>query len=88
MDFEVAESLLQHSRGGREGAEDTMPIATEPRPLSDYVPNFTSSSDGLQGVDGIYEDGQSDRQASSQEPQADAQYAPISIPPALGQVCR
>ena len=87
VDFEVAESLLQHSRGGRNGAGENMPIATQ-----DYSTQFSQSNEDFRVGDGMseheHEHGDGERQTSSQERQSDAQYAPISNPPAFGQVCR
>ncbi len=82
-DFEVAESLPQHSRGGCEANGDAMPIATE-----EYSTESPNLNEGVRVGDGTSEHGQGGRQSNSQEPQAESQYAPISNPPAFGQVCR
>ena len=83
VDFEVAESLLQHSRRGREAGGDKMPIATQE---SNTEPLPTSED--IRIANGGSEHGGGDRQSNSQERQSDAHYAPISNPPALGQACR
>ena len=80
-DSEGGQSSLQHSHGGREANGDNMPIATD-----HFATNFTSLNEDQRTGDGI-SPGRSDRQASSQERQADAQYPECSNSPALGQVC-
>ena len=82
VDFEVAESLLQHSRGVREASGDKMPIPTQ-ESTTDLSP-----TNEVGAANGAKEHGRGDRQSNSQERQSDAQYAPISNPPALGQACR
>lgn len=81
-DFEVAHSLLQHSRGGREVDGDRMPIATDNH-TSNSIRLTERSTTGAGLISG-----QGDRRSNSQERQADAQYDPISNQNALGQVCR
>lgn len=80
VDLDIAESLIQHSRGERGANGDSMPIATE-GPGAGF-------SDKQEAGDDASENGQGPRQSNSQERQSDLQYAPISNPPALGQVCR
>ncbi len=81
-DFEGAQSLLQHSRGGREVIRDGIPIATD-----HFATNSTSSNEDQRPGD--YKAlGQGDNQDSWQDRQADAQEASVNNSPALGQACR
>lgn len=82
-DLEVAESLLEHSRGVRETHNVDMPTATD------------ASNTGIADVNedstvgnGISELDPGNGHIGSHEQQSDSQYGPISNPPALGQVCR
>ena len=83
VDFEGIESLLQQPRVKRAADGDDMPIATE-----NFATEGQDTSERLGSRDESTEQGQGDTQPSSQERQSDAQYAPISNPPAFGQVCR
>ena len=85
VEYEAAEQLLQHSRKGREGNGDTMTLVAEHTSLPDFVTNFGNTSEEQKGDGGPQEQSQ-EEQNSSQDRQADANYA--VIPPALGQVCR
>lgn len=85
FEYEAAEQLLQHSRRAREVNGDTMTLVAEHTSLPDFATNFGSTSDEQKGDGGLQEQSQ-DEQNSSQDRQADANYA--VIPPALGQVCR
>ena len=83
VDLEVAQSLLQHSRRAQEADGDGMPISTQD-PSTELPATARDDSVGNDAV----EHGRENRQSNSQERQPDAQYAPISNPPALGQACR
>ena len=82
-DFEMAESLLQHPRGGQEANGDGMAVNTE-----DLSTHFTNANEDLRVADNTPEHEQGDRYSSSQERQSDSHYAIISNPPAFGQICR
>ena len=87
IEFEAAEQLLQHSRAGREADGDSIGLVAEHRSPPDFATNFGGAGKEQKFDDGPLEQGQNE-QSQSQDCQADAQYAPISNPPALGQVCR
>ena len=87
IEFEAAEHLLQHYRAGRETNGGSMGLVAEHRSLPDLVTNFGGAGEEQKFDNGPLEQGQNE-QSQSQDRQADAQYAPISNPPALGQVCR
>ena len=87
IEFEAAEQLLQHSRAGREANGDSMGLVAEHRSSSDFATNLRVVGEEQRSDNGQLEQGQ-DEQSPSQDRHADSHYAPISNPPALGQVCR
>ena len=83
VDFEVAQSLLQHSRIARDTNGDG------PAPMAESNSgNAPSPIDNLKTTEGASESEQEGRHANSQEHQTNAQCAPISNPAPLGQACR
>ena len=82
-DLEVAESLLEHSRGVRETHNGNGSTAADASSMELAVINEDSKVDN-----GISELDPGDGHIGAHEQQSDSQYAPISNPPALGQVCR
>lgn len=89
VDYEIAEQLIQHAQGRRDGnGNDVAGTAPE----SNTLPDFTSGDRGLSGDQAGESNNsqprQGNRRSSSQERQPEEKYDPISIPVAMGQVCR
>ena len=83
VDFEVAKSLLQHSRIARDAIGDGPISMAESKPG-----NATSPSDDPKTMEVASESEQEGRHTNSQERQTSIQCAPISNPAPLGQACR
>lgn len=74
FEYEIAKQLIQHSQGRRPSPDVAGGLAER---NGDHRP----TDQGLQPPE---ENGRT----SSQEHVSDMHYAPITVPPALGQVCR
>lgn len=83
VDFEVAESLLQHSRAGRDGGEGSTHLAVEPPTVK-----ATSLHKDQEVGDNQSVHEQKDRHSNPQEPQLDPHCEHLNTAPTLGQVCR
>ena len=89
VDYEIAEQLIQHAQGRRDGSGNDVASIASDRKTS---PDFTSGDGGQKGdrraEDSKSRSRQDNRRSSSQERQPEEKYAPINIPVAMGQVCR
>lgn len=85
VDYEIAEQLIQHAQGRRDGSGIDM-VGT----LPDFATGPTGLNEGHRAGagDGVPQHTRDSRRSLSQEPLPEAHYAPIGIPVALGQVCR
>lgn len=87
-DLEVAQQLLQHSQGKREGAFATTNAASDPSLATDFVvqPSFHMDAEVEREI--ATEHGQNGGLSRSQEFNLAAQYASMNNSPPTGQVCR
>ena len=89
FDYEIAEHLIQQSKDWRNGsgACTINPTVERGSPMEFIVAGVAQTEDQNISDDSVHSRQQM-RPVSPQERASDAQYAPISIPPALGQICR
>ncbi|KAI4230819.1 MAG: hypothetical protein L6R40_007929 [Gallowayella cf. fulva] len=88
IEYEIAHQLIQHSQGRGDSKDyDSSTSASELRPRRSPSPNgvphidqFIVNSKPLPDADS--------RRSPSQDRMSESQYAPLSNPPAMGQVCR
>ena len=89
LDYAVAEQLIQHSQRARYNTETEHFDGSRERPPEDYDLSISADENGLGKLDYMSrQQHQMSPRATSQERTLDAQYGPLSIPPALGQICR
>ena len=89
VDYEIAEQLIQHAQGRRDGnGNDAAVTAPESKSLPDFTPGDGGPSEDQAGEGNNSQPRQGNRRSSSQERQPEEKYDPISIPVAMGQVCR
>ena len=89
VEYEIAQQLVQHSQGDRDGSGEIMVGSSqERRPSTDFVVAATSPKEDYRATDKKLPDGYDVRRTPSQERPPESHYAPISIPPASGQMCR
>ena len=88
VDYEIAEQLIQHAQGRRDGnGSDVAGTASEHK----NSPGLTSEERGpTEDPGGESNNPQrwQENPRSSQEGQSEEKYGPINIPVAMGQVCR
>jgi hypothetical protein len=77
FEYEIAKQLIQHSQGRRASPDGGGAGAGVPERNGDH----RSIDQGLRSQE-------ENSRTSSQERVSDAPYAPITVPPALGQICR
>ena len=89
MDLEAAEQLIRHSHRARYHTPNETPDPGGD-PLPDDYANSVSTDGNEPSISGysLREQKQTSPQPSSRDHNLDGQYGPLTIPPALGQICR
>lgn len=89
VDYEIAHQLIQQSQGRGDGSGTSMVSSNEERrPSVDFIVGTSSPKEEYRPAGNHFQQRQDVRRTPSQERPPEAQYAPISIPPATGQLCR
>lgn len=88
LDYAVAKQLIQHSQRARYNTETEHLDSGRDRPPEDYELS-SRDENGLGKLDYVSrQQRQMSPRTTSQERSLDAQYSPLSNPPASGQMCR
>lgn len=89
IEYDIAQQLIQHSQGGRDGSGESMVASSlERRSSMDFIVAATSPKEDYRVTDKKFPDRHDVRRTPSQERPPESHYAPINIPPASGQMCR
>lgn len=89
FEYEIAKQLIQHSQGRRETSGLNMAGASNERsPSLDFGIAVPERNGDHRPTDPGAQPQEVNSRTSSQERVSDTHYAPITIPPALGQICR
>jgi hypothetical protein len=89
FEYEIAKQLIQHSQGGRETSGLKMVGAHDERsPSLDFGVAVPERNGDHRPTDPSVQPQEENSCTISQERISDTHYAPITIPPALGQICR
>ena len=88
VEYEIAEQLIQHAQGKRDGnGSDVAGTASERKASPGLTSGERGPAEDLGGESNNLQPRQ-ENSRSSQERQPEEKYGPINIPVAMGQVCR